>query len=80
MELKVKAPTLHRVLMGCVNVRRRKRTGKVRHPNNDAVLGICAALLLQHRNQHLCLVQRIISLVLNSGHAGKQVPFVSACI
>ena len=78
--LHLKAPTLHRVLMGCVSVHRRERAGKgkgrrVRHPHGYAALGICAAILLRNRNQHLNLVQRLISLILHSGHAGKQVCF-----
>ena len=78
LELKQKAPTLYRVLQGCVNVRRRERgrgrkTRKTHRAHNSAVLGICAAVLLRHRNQHLNVVQRIVSLILHSGHAGKQV-------
>ena len=79
-ELKVKAPTLHQVLMGCINVRQRERVRKGPHRKSTrvhkhAVLGICAAILLRHRNQNLNLVQRLLSLILNSGHAGKQVCF-----
>lgn len=79
LELKMKAPTLHRVLQGCVNIRRRERgrSRKTHHVHNSAVLGVCAAILLRHRNQHLNAVQRIFSLILHSGHAGKQVCFVS---
>lgn len=76
-KLKFKAPTLYRVLQGCVNVHRREREGrkgsKTHHPSDSAVLGVCAALLLRHRNQRLNLLQRIISLILHSGHAGKLV-------
>lgn len=82
LELKLKAPTLYHVLQGCVNVRRRERAGRqgkrrVHRPNDSAVLGVCAALLCRHRNQHLNLLQRLISLILHSGHAGKQVCFLS---
>lgn len=76
-ELKFKAPTLYRVLQGCVNVHRREREGRkgsrTYRPSDSAVLGVCAALLLRHRNQRLNLLQRIISLILHSGHAGKLV-------
>ena len=82
-ELRSKAPTLYRVLQGCVHVRRKERTrkkgGGIR-PKDSAVLGICAALLLRHRNHHLNLVQRIMSLILHCGHAGKQVRFSTVCI
>ena len=77
LEFKSKAPTLYRVLQGCVNVHRKERAGKQgsvkRRPNDTAVLSVCAAILLRHRNQHLNILQRIISLILHSGHAGKQV-------
>ena len=84
-ELRLTAPTFFRVLEGCVNVRRRrrvaKRVRKVNLPRNSAVLGVCAALLLRHRNRNLNLVQRIISLILHSGHAGKKVHVhVCTCI
>ena len=66
----------------CVRVckeRTRKKGGGIR-PKDSAVLGICAALLLRHRNHHLNLVQRIMSLILHCGHAGKQVRFSTVCI
>ena len=81
-ELESNAPTLHQVLKACVTVSRRlraqKRCGskkKVRshHPESAAVLGLCAAVLLRHRNHSMSLVQRILSVILHSGHAGKQV-------
>ena len=77
MELQSSAPTLYQVLHGCVNVKRRQRSTKTHHPSNTAILGVCAAVLLRHRNQNLNLLQRIISLILHSGHAAKQVFFVT---
>ena len=41
--------------------------------NDNAVIGMCAAILLCHHNSHMNLVQRIISTLLYSGHAPKQV-------
>ena len=82
-ELRLTAPTFHRILEGCVKIRRRKqvtdRARKARPPRNSAVLGVCAALLLRHRNRNLNLVQRIISLILHSGHSGKKVLCVCTC-
>lgn len=72
-ELQSSAPTFYQVLHGCVNVKRRQRATKTYHPSNTAILGVCAAVLLRHRNQNLNLLQRIISLILHSGHAAKQV-------
>ena len=81
-ELESNAPTLHQVLKACVTVSRRQRAQKrcgskkkVRshHPESAAVLGLCAAVLLRHRNHSMSLVQRILSVILHSGHVGKQV-------
>lgn len=48
---------------------------KTRGPrcNQSAVIGMCFALLLKHRNPKLNLVQKIISLILYAGHCSKQV-------
>ena len=76
-ELKSTAPSLHRVLQACVNVQRRQRVTerarKTHRPSDSAVISVCAALLLRHRNHNLNLLQRIIFLILHSGHAAKQV-------
>lgn len=81
-ELERKAPTLFAILMACVEVRQPKnptvsmqgRT-RTRRASNTAVLGVCAAILLRHCNHHMNLVQRLISLILHSGHSAKQVCF-----
>jgi len=76
-ELRLTAPTFYRILEACVNVKRRKRVTKKKPrmhcPSNSAVLGVCAALVLRHRNRNLNLVQRIVSLILHSGHSSKKV-------
>ena len=36
---------------------------------DDAIIGMCAAILLRHHNTHMNFVQRIISTLLYSGHA-----------
>lgn len=41
--------------------------------NRKAIIGMCAALILKHRYYKMCLVQKIISLILYSGHSEKQV-------
>ena len=58
-ELESKAPTLYGVLSICVDVRRRKRktkTSKQKSSSNTAMLGVCAAILLRHRNQEMNLL------------------------
>ena len=87
-ELKTHAPTLLAILRGCVTVRRRVRVGfakatparrqrrwkrKSNRCPEIAVLGLCAAILLRHKNLNMNLVQRIVSVLLNCGHASKQV-------
>ena len=47
--------------------------------DDTAVIGMCAAILLRHRNTHMNLVQRIISTLLYSGHAPKQVRKLKFC-
>ena len=76
-ELEEKAPTFYAMLMAFVSVKRRKRT-KTRRPNSrcvsdTTVLGVCAGILLRHSNHHMNLVQRIIALILHSGHSAKEV-------
>lgn len=85
-ELEVCAPTLLSILRGSVAVNRRVRVRHVkgrksiriqaRKSNTCAeatVIGLCAAILLRNRNVHMNLVQSIISILLNCGHASKQV-------
>lgn len=82
-ELQRLAPTLYSLLKGCVDVKRRRqkkpqkgvqhRRITKRHPSNTATIGVCASILLRHKNVHMNALQRIISLVLHSGHSGKMV-------
>ncbi len=72
-ELESKAPTLYGVLSICVDVRRRKRKTKTSKQKSSSMLGVCAAIMLRHRNQEMNLLQRIITLIFHSGHASKQV-------
>lgn len=46
---------------------------RVLRPNTDAVIGMCAAILLNHHNPKMNLVQKINSLILYAGHSSKQV-------
>lgn len=68
------APTLLKVLQGIAEVKRRvTKSKKSTTTPNTYVVGVCASIFLRHRNTHMNLLQKIISLVLNSGHASKQV-------
>ncbi len=41
--------------------------------NTEAVLGMCASIIFNHRNRMMNLVQKINSLILYSGHCSKKV-------
>ena len=47
-------------------------TKSVRH-NRKGVIAVCISLLLKNRFIQACFVQKVISLILYSGHASKQV-------
>lgn len=65
-ELLESSPVFLSLLQSCTRTRRRR-------PNQVAVIGMCAAILLKHRHSKISLVQRILSLILCAGHSGKQV-------
>ena len=79
IELQQLAPPLYSILKGCVNVKRkRQRTKNVQEHSSlsskdTATIGVCAAILLRHKSVHVNTFQHVISLVLHSGHSGKQV-------
>ena len=79
-ELQRVTPTLYTFLKGCVDVKRRapqksatSKKQKSPRTTNTATLGICASILLRHKNVHMNTLQRLISLILHSGHSSKQV-------
>lgn len=74
-ELQEKAPTFLQLLRGCIRTKRRlvSKTGRSYIANENTIIGLCAAILLRHRNTRMNLVQRIISVILYSGHTPKQV-------
>ena len=80
-ELRMNAPTLFTVLNPCVDVNRKKAVSnqkqqgrkRDRHISNSAVFGVCAAILLRHRNHHMNVIQRMIALIFHNGHSTKQV-------
>lgn len=79
-EIEIKAPTLYAILKACVDVKRRQKKAnkptkrhKCHTSSNTAILGVCAGVLLRHRNHHMNLLQRIIAMILHAGHSSKQV-------
>lgn len=73
-EMQQTAPTFFQILEGCVY---RKQKGvqmkKSYRVNDESVIGICAAILLRHKNPKMNLIQRIISMLLYGSHAPKNV-------
>ena len=65
-DLSTNAPILWSILYASTQTRRPAQ-------NRKAVIGMCIALLLKLRYSKMCLVQKIISLILNAGNTGKQV-------
>ena len=65
-ELSKYAPVLSRLLL---------LTTKTKRPrlNQKAVIGVCAAILINHRNSKMNLVQKLAYLILYAGHTSKQV-------
>ena len=71
-ELAFNAPTLLYLLQCCTTTKSKKSA--------DAIIGMCVALLCRHRRDRASLIQKIISLILYSGHTSKQVCcFTCAC-
>ena len=65
-ELKTHAPTFLKILEACTRTRHYRN-------NRLGIIGVCTAILLKFRYHHMSLVQKILSVVLQAGHSGKQV-------
>ena len=65
-EVKVLAPMLFRLLQSCT---------KMRKPinNQDAIVDVLVAIMCRHRHPVSYLFQRLVSLILYSGHMSKRV-------
>ena len=72
-EMKLRAPTLLSLLQSCTRTKKARR-------NMNCVIGLIAALLCKHRRPSASLVQRLISVILYSGHASKRVSFNTAIL
>ncbi|XP_064384950.1 uncharacterized protein LOC135333864 [Halichondria panicea] len=65
-ELTQFAPLMSSVLVSATKTRAPRS-------NTKAVIGMCAAIILKHRNPRMNIVQKINSLILYAGHSSKQV-------
>lgn len=64
------APTLVQLLMESTK-KGKKRQGS--QGSQRILIGMCLSLLCRHRNQKMSLVQKLLGLILYSGHSAKQV-------
>ena len=63
-ELSERVPVFISLLQSCTWTRNS-------YINQDAIIGICTAMLLKYR--YLSLVQKNLSIILYAGHSGKEV-------
>ena len=64
-ELKLKSPLLHAMLESCLP--------KAMGLDIQVIIGTCICVLAKSRRSSASLLQRVVSLILYQGHAGKQV-------
>ncbi len=69
-ELSMHAPVLKYLL-------RSATTTRVPRSNTDAIVGMCAAIILNHRNPNMNLIQKMNSLIMYAGYCSKK---VSSCV
>ena len=65
-EMKAKTPMLLSLLNSCLRTRRSRS-------NTDTLLVVIVSIICKHRRPSACIIQRIVSLILYSGHSTKQV-------
>ena len=65
-ELQTHAPMLLEILKSCTKIRRPIS-------QQQAVIGVITAILCKNRRNSASLIQRLISVILYSGHASKMV-------
>ena len=65
-ELEDKTPLTLHLLQNCFP---HQAKSEVTYP----VICMCMAILMKGRNQKMCMLQAMVSLILYAGHAGKQV-------
>lgn len=72
-ELSTFAPVLRMLLTAATKTRTPRS-------NTNGVIGMCAAILLNHQDPRMNLVQKINSLILYGGHCSKQVWSSQTCM
>ena len=70
-EAKKHAPTLVKLLRTATSIGSGKN--KRVELKQDILIGACVSIICKYRNPRMALFQRVVSLVLYSGHSGKKV-------
>ena len=70
LDMEKSAPTLLSILTSCTETRTQR-------PNRESIIGAVCAMLCKHMNPAASLFQRMMSIILYSGHASKRVSTVS---
>ena len=69
-EMQLRAPTLLSLLKWALKTKRIRQ-------NCNAIIAVIVAIICKNRKSSICLFQRIISLILYTGHSSKQVSTIS---
>ena len=65
-EVQFHAPVFFAIIQSCVHTTSPRE-------NRKPIIGLCTAVLLKQKFHKMCLIQKLISIVLYAGHAGKEV-------
>ena len=74
-EMECVAPNTLSLLRSCLASRKPSKAKNVK-----SKVGVCSAILLRGRSQRMNLLQKIVSLMLYSGHASKKVCLYSTTV
>jgi hypothetical protein len=53
---------------------------RTKHTNTNAIIAVIISIITKHRRSDSCLTQKMISLILYSGHCSKKVSVVTVVI
>ena len=62
-------PVLFEILSKCTETRTNRN-------NTDSIIGMVISIFAKHRQPHCCLAQKVISLILYSGHCSSKVSII----
>ena len=65
-EIKENAPVLYHIMLACTKTKQPRS-------NRKGVIGMCLAMLLKFRYNHMDVIHKVIAMIMYAGHCGKQV-------